>query len=81
MDTFQRLEALLASPDPADLPHRGVRICYPGDPKRQQTRLLPLLTRWAQRRYVERGPEPYIGAARTESEMRYRRMQFRRREA
>lgn len=79
VDRFQRLEALLGSPDPPDLAHRGHVITQPGDPKRRQTVLLPLLTRWAQVRYVGKDPDPYLGKARTETEMRYRRMQYRRR--
>ena len=64
--TYARLVALLAEPDPADFSpaRRGRRITQPGDPKRRQTVFLPLVTRWAQQRYVALDPDPYIGPAR-----------------
>jgi hypothetical protein len=61
--TFARLCALLAAPDPADLPHRGNHVTVPGDPKRRQTVFLGLLTRWAQTRYIDLDPAPYIAPA------------------
>lgn len=67
----QQLEALLNTPDPARLTGalygapRGYSVTCAGDPKRRWTVMLELMTKWLQRRYVERiDPAPWIGAAR-----------------
>ena len=60
---------LLAVPDPPDLVGsfygngRGFRVTQPGDPRRRQTVFLPLVTRWAQRRYLDLDRPAYIGPA------------------
>lgn len=58
------LHRLLASTDPPELIGRGHRVTYAGKADRRSTVLLPLLTRWAQYRYVDRDPAPFIGSAR-----------------
>ncbi len=38
-------------------------VTQSGDPARRQTVLLPLLTRWAQVRFVDNDPAPQLGKA------------------
>lgn len=61
--TFAALEQLLALPDPHDLIGRGHRVTHHGEPLRRQTRLLPLLVRWAQWRCLMVDPEPALERA------------------
>jgi len=58
--------ALLAQPDPADLPRRAHVLRWDGEPNRRATRLHPILMGWLQRRYLEIDvEEPVVAARRT----------------
>lgn len=66
--TYERWDAirtLLERPDPSDLPPRSSRQTYPGSPRRRSEIFLPLVVRWAQRRYLENDRPTYIAPART----------------
>ena len=54
--------AILAIPDEPQMV-RGHRLTRLGDPQRRRTVFLPLLVRWAQRRYLAGDPEPVLGQA------------------
>ena len=56
--TYHRLVALLATPDPPDLPARRHRLTQPGDPTRRWTRLPGLLMAWAVTRQTLNDPAP-----------------------
>jgi hypothetical protein len=49
---FDAFVALMALPDPRDLPHRGHVCRYAGDPDRRATRLPGILMGWLQRRHL-----------------------------
>lgn len=57
------LHELLQSADPPEMKGRGHRITCPGRADRRSTVYLPLLTRWAQTRFVQNDPAPHIGKA------------------
>lgn len=58
------LHALLAQPDPVDLPKRGCRVTCAGDPLRFTSVYLPLVKRWAITHQAGKDKAPFIGKAR-----------------
>jgi len=63
---FDAFAALLARPDPRDLPRRAHVARCEGDPGRRSTRLPGILMGWLQRRHLEiDGEEPLVSATRT----------------
>jgi hypothetical protein len=54
---YEELSSLLSMPDPPELEgRRGHRLTQPGDPRRREKILLPLLVRWAQWRCLDVDP-------------------------
>lgn len=61
---YEQLSNLLSMPDPPELEgRRGYRVTQPGDPRRREKILLPLLVRWAQWRCLDVDPSASSASA------------------
>jgi hypothetical protein len=69
-------DALLALPDPIDLPARRSLVTCAGDPDRRVTRLPPIFMAWLQRRCLAIDPEDAVAPAKTDRRARLRMVQM-----